>query len=64
MITITRNQNFKEWLNISLVGQVIDNAKTMAMAMKIANNIKAQEKAKGNNTQIKNLVRKSDRFAI
>jgi hypothetical protein len=64
MITIGKNINFSNWFDIRFFGKLVDNAKTMAMAMKIANNIKAQEKAKGNNTQIKNLVRKSDRFAI
>ena len=57
MITITRNQNFKEWLNISLLGKVIDNAKTVSMAMKIANDVQAKEKAIGNHTPIKNFVK-------
>ena len=57
MITITRNKNFREWLNISLLGKVIDNAKTISMAMKIANDIQAREKAIGNHTPIKNFVR-------
>ena len=28
MITISTNQNFKEWLNIRLFGKVVDNAKS------------------------------------
>ena len=52
MITIKRNPNFKEWLNITLGGKVIDNAKTMARAMKIAEQVKDKEKLKGNRVLI------------
>jgi hypothetical protein len=53
MITIRRNENFKEWLNISLVGKVIDNARTMARALEIAKSLQKKEKQIGNNTPIK-----------
>jgi hypothetical protein len=46
MIKITRNPNFTEWLNISLAGKLIDNAKTMASAMRIAKNIQQKEGVK------------------
>ena len=53
MITIETNQNFKEWFNICLFGKVVDNAKTRAHALTLANNIQAQEKAKGNQVYIR-----------
>ena len=43
MITITRNPNFTQWLNISLSGKLIDNARTMASAMRIAKDIQKKE---------------------
>lgn len=36
MITISRNKNFSEWLDIRLFGKLIDNTKTEAFALKIA----------------------------
>jgi len=53
MITIQRNPNFTEWFNINLSGKLIDNAKTIGRAMKIARQIQAMEKNKGNQTPIK-----------
>ncbi len=53
MITIETNQNFKEWFNICLFGKVVDNAKTRAHALTLANNIQEQEKAKGNRVYIR-----------
>jgi hypothetical protein len=40
MIKIIRNPNFTQWWNILVDGKVIDNAKTHANAMNIANKIK------------------------
>ena len=56
MITIQRNPNFTEWFNINLSGKLIDNAKTIGRAMKIARQIQAMEKNKGNQTPIKQYV--------
>ena len=56
MITIRRNPNFTEWLNINLSGKIIDNARTIGRAMKIARQLQAMEQNKGNQTQIKNYV--------
>ena len=39
MIKIETNRNFSEWLNISLFGRVIDNAKSRANALRIAHKI-------------------------
>tara|TARA_B100001939_G_scaffold332605_1_gene331763 strand:+ start:1726 stop:1896 length:171 start_codon:yes stop_codon:yes gene_type:complete len=47
MIQITRNPNFKEWLNITLFGKVVNNAKRSAQALRIASDI--QEKYKREN---------------
>jgi|TARA_A100001015_G_C14689771_1_gene593983 hypothetical protein len=46
MITISRNQNFKEWLNVSLFGKVVDNAKRSAQALRIASEIQEKHKQK------------------
>ena len=56
IITITRNENLKNWLNISLLGQLIDNAKTEAKALRIAQNIQEQESADGSKVLIDNRV--------
>ena len=40
MITIRRNPNFKEWFDILLSGKLVDNARTMASAMSLAESIK------------------------
>ena len=44
MITISRNPNFSNWLNISLFGKVIDNARTMTQARRIADSIQKKER--------------------
>jgi len=46
MITITRNKNFPQWLNIVLNGKLIDNALTHAKAMSIANKIQKEQPVK------------------
>ena len=56
IITITRNNNLKNWLNISLFGQLIDNAKTEAKALRIAQSIQEQESADGSKVLIDNRV--------
>ena len=48
MITITRNKNFPQWLNIVLNGKLVDNALTHAKAMSIANKIKKAQPVKTN----------------
>ena len=48
MITITRNRNFPQWLNIVLNGKLVDNALTHAKAMSIANQIQKVQPVKTN----------------
>ena len=48
MITITRNRNFPQWLNIMLNGKLVDNALTHAKAMSIANKIQKEQPVKTN----------------
>lgn len=45
MITITRNQNFKEWINITMFGKLIDNCKGNARAMHVARKLQIKHKA-------------------
>jgi hypothetical protein len=42
MIKIIRNPNFAEWLDIKVFDKLIDNAKTQAKAMKIAEQVKSK----------------------
>jgi len=42
MITIERNLNFPEWLNIKVFGKLVDNAKTHHSAMSRALQIQKQ----------------------
>ena len=44
MIKVYRNPNFTEWFNITLFGKVVDNARTYAHAMTIAQKLKAKHK--------------------
>ena len=46
MITITRNRNFPQWLNIKLNGKLIDNARNHAQAMSIATMLKKEQPIK------------------
>lgn len=46
MITISRNPNFKEWLNITMFGKLIDNAKSTARALHIAHQMQIKHKEK------------------
>ena len=52
MIKIEVNKNFSEWINITLFGKVIDNARTKAMALRIAHDIQSEERKKGNRLPI------------
>lgn len=52
MIKIERNKNFSEWLNITLFGKLIDNAKTHTMALRIASQIQAEQQKVGNKLPI------------
>ena len=42
MITIERNPNFPEWINIKVFGKLVDNAKSYAVAMARALQIQKQ----------------------
>jgi hypothetical protein len=46
MITIIRNANFPQWLNIMLNGKLIDNARNHAHAMSIAIRLKKEQPIK------------------
>lgn len=46
MITISRNPNFKEWLNIKVLGILVDNVKSKARANHIANQLMIEHKQK------------------
>jgi len=53
MIQITRNPNFKEWLNITLFGKLVNNAKRRTQALRIAFDIQEKyKKANGENLLI------------
>ena len=46
MITISRNPNFKEWLNIKVRGVLVDNVQSKARAIHVANQLQSAHKAK------------------
>lgn len=46
MITISTNQNFKEWLNIKVCGVLVDNVKSRARAIHVAHQIQDSHKKK------------------
>ena len=46
MITISRNQNFKEWLNIKVFGVVVDNVQSRGRAIHVAHQIQHAHKEK------------------
>lgn len=50
MITISRNQNFKEWLNIKVCGLLVDNVKSRARAVAIANKLQSEHKQRTGET--------------
>ena len=53
MITITKNINFSNWLDIRLWGELVDNQKNIAKAMKVAKQIQS----KNSHLQIVNQVK-------
>lgn len=46
MITISRNPNFKEWLNIKVFGKLVDNVKSRGRANHVANQLMIDHKEK------------------
>ena len=46
MITISRNQNFREWLNITMFGKLVDNVKNSARAYHVAQRLQIEHKQK------------------
>lgn len=46
MITISTNQNFKEWLNIKVFGKLVDNVKSRGRANHVANQLMIDHKQK------------------
>ena len=46
MITISTNPNFKQWLNITMFGKLVDNAKSRARANHIANKLHIDHRQK------------------
>ena len=59
MITIEKNPNFSEWINIKVFGKLVDNAKTHASAMSRALQIQKAMKQKTSIMVIKNQNPKS-----
>ena len=47
MITIGKNINFSNWVDIRFFGKLIDNAKTEAQAMEIAKQLKKEQSNQG-----------------
>jgi len=60
MIKIEVNPNLSEWLNISLFGKLIDNAKCEVQALKIAKNIQQELRENGDRVSIVNNVEESN----
>ena len=50
MITISRNPNFKEWLNIVMFGKLVDNVKNSARAYHVAQRLQIEHKRKTGET--------------
>lgn len=46
MITISRNPNFREWLNIKVLGKLVDNVKSRSRANHVANQLMIDHKQK------------------
>jgi hypothetical protein len=60
MIKIETHPNFSEWLNISLWGKLIDNAKSEVQALKIAKTIQKERQAQGERIMIINHVEENN----
>jgi hypothetical protein len=54
MITIGKNINFSNWFDIRFFGKLIDNAKTEAQAMAIAEQLKKEQSKQGKKVFILN----------
>jgi hypothetical protein len=54
MITIGKNINFSNWFDIRFFGKLIDNAKTEAQAVEIANKLKKEQSNQGKKVFILN----------
>ena len=54
MITIGKNINFSNWFDIRFFGKLIDNAKTEAQAMEIAEQLKKEQSKQGRKVFILN----------
>ena len=54
MITIGKNINFSNWFDIRFFGKLIDNAKTEAQAMEIAEQLKKEQSKQGKKVFILN----------
>ena len=54
MITIGKNINFSNWFDIRFFGKLIDNAKTEAQAIEIANKLKKEQSNQGKKVFILN----------
>ncbi len=44
MVKIYRNPNFPTWFNITLYGKVVDNARTQAQALTLADKLRREHK--------------------
>jgi len=54
MITVGKNINFSNWFDIRFFGKLIDNAKTEAQAMEIAEQLKKEQSKQGKKVFILN----------
>ena len=54
MITIGKNINFSNWFDIRFFGKLVDNAKSQAQAMQIAEELKKEQSKQGNKVLIIN----------
>jgi hypothetical protein len=54
MITIGKNINFSNWFDIRFFGKLIDNAKTEAQAMEIAEQLQKEQSKQGKKVFILN----------
>jgi hypothetical protein len=52
MIKVIAN-NFDNWIDVFFNGQLVDNFKTRAMAIQVANQLQTIEKAKGRHIPIR-----------
>jgi hypothetical protein len=43
LISIEKNENLREWLNVRIFGKVVETEKSLALAMEKAKELQAQE---------------------